>query len=255
MKTYIKNRHGQKVCVVSEGPATPGKLAFIMHGLGGNKEEPHLRAVAETFLELGYTVVTFDTTNTFGESDGDYQDATITNYYADLEDVIAWAATQPWYIEPFVLCGHSLGGISTALFAQKYPQKVRGLVPISPVVSGELSMAIRDPAELKKWRQNGVRTTTSHNGLRIKKLKWSHMQDRLQYDLLPGAHILTMPVLLMVGEKDTNTPPSHQRILFNALPGPKELHIIAGAEHTFRQLHEQQELQAILKHWINHLPR
>jgi len=94
MKTFIKNRDGAKVCVVVEGPGTKNKLAFVMHGLGGNKKQGHIRAMAEAFLELGYTVVTFDTTNSFGESDGNYEDATITNYYADLEDVIAWASEQ-----------------------------------------------------------------------------------------------------------------------------------------------------------------
>ena len=41
-----------------------------------------------------------------------------------------------WYGEPFVLVGHSLGGISTALFAENYPDKVKALAPISTVVSG-----------------------------------------------------------------------------------------------------------------------
>src|SRR5687767_8891318 len=100
MKTFIKNRDGKKVCVVIEGPATPKNLAFVMHGLGGNKEQPHIRVMAEAFLESGYRVITFDTTNTFGESDGNYDDATITNYYADLEDVIAWGSKQQWYVEP-----------------------------------------------------------------------------------------------------------------------------------------------------------
>ena len=93
-----------------------------MHGLGGNKTQGHIRAMTEAFLESGYTVVTWDAVHTFGVSEGsNYEDATITNYYSDLEDVIAWAVPQSWYSEPFTLCGHSLGGISVALFAEKYP--------------------------------------------------------------------------------------------------------------------------------------
>lgn len=140
MKTFIKNRGGQKVCIVVEGPESPDKLVFVMHGLGGNKEQGHIRAMIEAFIETGYTVVSFDTTNTFGESDGKYEDATITNYYADLEDVIEWASQQSWYVEPFVICGHSLGGISTALFAENYPEKIKALAPISTVVSGKISL-------------------------------------------------------------------------------------------------------------------
>ena len=55
----------------------------------------------------------------------------------------------------------------------------------------------------------------------------------MKYDLLPDAKKLTMPVLLIVGEYDNGTPPEHQKLLFDALPGPKEMHIIKGAKHTF----------------------
>ena len=42
-----------------------------MHGLGGFKEQPHIRAFAEAFTVKNFTVVTFDAANTFGESEGD----------------------------------------------------------------------------------------------------------------------------------------------------------------------------------------
>ena len=59
-----------------------------MHGLGGFKEQKHIQTFADAFLENNFTVVLFDTTHTYGESEGKYEDATTTNYYEDLEDVI-----------------------------------------------------------------------------------------------------------------------------------------------------------------------
>jgi pimeloyl-ACP methyl ester carboxylesterase len=251
MKTFIKNRHDQKISVVVEGPQTPGKLAFVMHGLGGTKNQGHIRAMIEAFLDEGYTAVSFDTTNTFGESDGKYEDATITGYYADLEDVIVWASQQPWYTEPFVLCGHSLGGISIALFAEKHPEKVRALAPISTVVTGALTLKMLSDEELKAWEQTGIRVELSHSGKTEKRLPWSHVEDRLTYDLRPEAHKLTMPVLMVVGERDTPTPPKHQKILYDTLPGQKEFHIINGALHSFYERHEQAELKQIVRNWLH----
>ena len=89
----------------------------------------------------------------------------------------------------------------------------------------------------------------SHDGKREKRLPWSHIEDRLNYDLLPEVSKLTMPVLMIVGEKDDPTPPVHQQILYDKLPGKKELHIIKGAQHSFYEPHEQQELKQLIKDW------
>ena len=256
-KVFIKNRKGLKISVLVETAENQKGLAFVMHGLGGYKEQAHLEMIADLFKENGYTAVRFDTTNTIGESEGNFEDATITNYYEDLEDVIKWSGTQKWYVEPFVLVGHSLGGISTALFAENYPAKVKALAPISTVVSGALSVEAHkrfSPEEFKIWEETGWLEAKSQSkpGV-VKKLKWSHIADRLKYDLLPQANKLTMPVLLIVGENDIRTPLEDQKILYNILPGPKELHVIKGSPHTFRDPAHLEELKNIFNQWIGKL--
>ena len=96
-KVFIKNRKDQKVSVIIEEVETPKGLAFVMHGLGGFKEQAHLEMIADLFKENGYTVARFDTTNTIGKSEGNFEDATVTNYYEDLEDVIKWSESQIWH--------------------------------------------------------------------------------------------------------------------------------------------------------------
>ncbi len=254
LKKIIKNREGKKVVILIEESLKPIGLALVMHGLGGWKEQAHIETFASAFRKANYTVVRFDTTNSFGESDGEYENATTTNYFEDLEDVIFWARNRGWYQEPFILAGHSLGGICTALYAQNNPEKIKGLAPISTVVSGELSLETYSKKGLKDWKETGwqERESSSRPGL-IKKLKWKHMEDRLKYSLLPKADKLTMPVLIIVGDQDDRTPPAHQKILYKALPGPKEMHIISGAEHTFREKKHLDEIKGILLAWIKKL--
>lgn len=250
-KLFIKNRKAEKICVLVEEAEPSLGLAVIMPGLGGHKEQKHLEVLAKNLLEHNFTVLRFDPTNSLGESEGDVSDATVTNYYEDLEDVIAWAGVQGWYREPFVLVGHSLGGISVALYAEKYPKKVKGLAPIATVISGKLSAETeRHKRDEETWRKTGWLVKKDRAGNMLGKIKWSHMEDRLKYDLLPEVDKLTMPVLLMVGENDQSTPPEHQQILFNKLPGPKEMHIIKGAPHTFRDEQHLEEMRSVFENWL-----
>lgn len=253
MKQFIINRKNQKISVLVEISENQKGLVFIMHGLGGSKDQAHIGIFASAFREKGYTVVRFDTTNSYGESDGNYADATTTNYYEDLEDVIKWSGQQSWYQEPFCMVGHSLGSICIALYAEKYSEKIKALAPISTVVSGKLSSEV-NPKETEEWKRTGWRIKESETtkGL-IKELKWSHMEDRLKYNLLPEINKLTMPVLLIVGDNDDRTPVKHQKILFDRLSGKKELHIIKNAPHTFVDKNHLKEIKEIFLKWIDSL--
>ncbi len=251
-KETIKNRHGLKIVILLEKADQPKGLAVVLHGLGGFKEQDHIETFAQAFKEAGYTVLRYDSTHAFGESEGAYEYATTTNYYEDLEDVIKWAKKQDWYIEPFVLAGHSQGGISIILYAQKYPEKVKALAPISTMISGEMGIkAYNDPEYQAKWQKQGYieNPSATRPGV-MKKLNWSYMEDAMKYNILPQANKLIMPVLLIVGEKDRGTPPKHQKILFDKLPGKKELHIIKHSPHTFRKKEHLDEIKQIFKNWI-----
>lgn len=246
----IRNRKNQKIVVLLEQPTESRGLAFVMHGLGGFKEQKHIAAVAETLVENGYTTVRFDTTNSIGESDGRYEDATTTNYYEDLEDVVAWAAEQAWYREPFLMAGHSLGAYSICRFAEKYPQKVAALIPLSLMVSGKLSVEA-NPTECEEWKKTGWRISESVSkpGF-IKRLPWSHIEDRLKHDVLPNVDALKMPVLLIVGSEDGTTPPEQVRKLYDVLPGSKRLQIIEGADHDFRKADYLMEIRRVIAEWL-----
>lgn len=253
-KLFIKNRKGQRLAIVVEKNLNPRGLVFVMHGFSWFKEQPEVRMFAEVFKQNGFTVITFDTTNTFGESEGRIEDLTLTGYYEDLEDVISWSASQGWYEEPFWLAGHSLGAMSVALYAEKYPKRVKGLAPISTVVSGKLDFETHkrsEAEELKEWEETGWLEQRSRSRPDVvRRIPWSHMEDKLQYDLLPHADKLIMPVLMIVGEKDERTPPEHQKIFFDKLSGKKEFHIINNAPHALRELVYVDEIKKIFDKWI-----
>lgn len=254
-KLFIKNRKGQKIAVVVEQPEGKAKgLVFVMHGLGAFKEQPQISTIAQAFVNNNYIAIRFDARNTYGESEGNYLDANVTNYLEDLEDVIKWASSQDWYQEPFILSGSSLGAMCCLLYAEKEPTKVKAIFPKATVISGELSLKTYPKEQLKEWEKTGLRIDKSESkpGL-IKKLNWHQFkQDSLKYDVLDNIHKLTMPVFVCYGSEDKQHFEHLQR-LFAALPGPKDLQIIKGALHTIKDPEHLKELKAIFDKWIKSL--
>jgi alpha-beta hydrolase superfamily lysophospholipase len=260
-KIFIKNRNNLNVRVCIDTPTLDEKtfqkslqkgLAFIMPGLGAHHNKSRFRKFAQILTTYGFVVVSFDPTNSFGESDGDYADATFTNYYEDLEDVIEWARGNQYYKEPFILIGHSLGGMGVTLYTEKYPTQVIAVAPLAATISGKLSIEARSEEEIEKWQTLGYQEKKRSNG-EIKTLKWSHMEDRMKYDNLIDADKIKVPVLMVVGENDTSTPPKHQQLLFDAVGTAienKELHIIAGADHEMNTPETEAQLIGFFEKWL-----
>lgn len=255
-KLTLQNRKGQKIIGVLEFPKKePVGTAVIQHGYGGFKEQDHIEEMKNAFLNNGFITFNFDATNTFGESGGEYEKATLDLHYKDFEDVANWVQEQEWFISPLAVTGHSMGGYSVARYAEEYPNKVVFCAPIAPVVSGRLSWKAHEefaPEEFEKWKEEGILikpSTTNPNN--IKRSPWSHMEERLKHDLLPNAEKLTMFVFLYVGTKDTSIPPKHVQRLFEAIPkGKKELVIAEGAPHTYRDEEDLKHLCESMNQWL-----
>lgn len=256
-KIFIKNRNNLNVRVCIDAPTLDEKtfqkgLAFIMPGLGSQHKKPEFRALAEILTRHGYVAISFDPTHSFGESDGLYEDATFTNYASDLEDVIEWASKNFKTEEPFILVGHSLGAMSAAYYTERFPEKVKALAPLSATISGKLSMDVRSTEEIEKWKNLGYQETVGSSG-EVRKLKWSHMEDRLTYDLLEKTEQIRVPLLMLVGDLDPLTPPRHQQLLFDAVAtsaGDKELHIIKNADHNIGTPDTLVQVKEIFEKWL-----
>jgi alpha-beta hydrolase superfamily lysophospholipase len=250
----LKNRHGQKIVGDLEKPE--GEIrgtCIIQHGWGSHRKKPTVQTIQNAFLELGFQTFNFDTTNSFGESDGEFEKSTLGSFAEDLHDVVKWIQDQNWFVGPLALSGHSKGGYAVAKYAEEYPNEVGYLVPVAPVVSGELSFEAykeKDPEELEKWKRDGVLITKSREG-DTKVKYWSQMEERLKHNLLPNAEMLTMPILLIVGSKDDLCPPDHIKILFDAIPaGNKTMKIIENAPHSFYEKSEQEACKQYIKDWL-----
>jgi len=255
-KFEIKNRYGLKIVGGIKQPEFSTGIVFIVHGLAGYKEELSICKMTDIFLDNKYTVVVYDSTHARGESDGEYENTTAQKRYDDLCDVIIWAKSQKWYIEPFVLVGMSLGGYVVTKYSEDNIEKVKAVFPFATTISGEITVAtMREfkPEKLKNWKESGsfIHISKSQSGLELK-LPWHYIEELITHDLRPNASKITMPILFMVGENDDSCPSKYQKILWDLIPkNPlNEFHIVEGAPHTFREEIHIQKLGNLLDNWL-----
>lgn len=243
----LSNRHGLNIAGLVELPATTARgTAVLVHGLGGQKEAPMLTALAHTFTTNGYTAVRYDASHGFGTSGGSIEQLTPTTHADDLEDIITYIQTQPWFKAPLVLCGHSLGSFACLRFATRKPQDVAALIPISAAIGGRKwheSYQTNNPDFFFAWQRDGFFVKKSYDKAKEGKVLWAYAQDAMTYDLLADTAKITCPTLLCVGADDDTTPPMHQILLLNSLGSThKELHIIPHCGHTPRSKEQVQTI-------------
>lgn len=255
-KLTLQNRKGQNIVGLLTKPEDEIKgTAVIQHGWSGKKEQKHIVAMQEAFLENGWQTFNFDTTNSFGESDGDFAESRLGLHYEDLEDVCKWIQQQDWYVPGLAISGHSMGGYATARYAEDYPEEVQLIAPIAPVVSGQLTSEAKErkePGALARWKEEGVLVSesTTTPGL-IKRAPWAVYEEWLNHDLLPNADKLTMPVFLLTGTDDSSCPPDHVQQLFDVIPHQnKAYEIIEGAPHTYITEEDLQSVKEKLSNWL-----
>jgi pimeloyl-ACP methyl ester carboxylesterase len=90
----------------------------------------------------------------YGFSDPSDRPATAANIVDDLHAALAKADIRP----PYVLVGHSAGGLYMTLYADLYLSEVAGMVLVDPAAASQsrddLIAAMRTPAELSKERKD-----------------------------------------------------------------------------------------------------
>ncbi len=252
-KIELKNRKGQKIVGVLEIPKGEIKgTCIVQHGWGGNRNKPTVQAMKGAFLESGFQTFNFDTTNSFGESDGDYEKSTLGLHWEDFEDVTKWAQKQDWFVGPLALTGHSKGGYSAIRYAEEHPEEVSYVVPVAPVASGKMSFEAQKryhPEKFKELKEKGVIEKIGKDG-NIKRNYWFQFEERLQHDLFPNITKVTMPVLLIIGSEDTSCF-EQTEVLYNALPEEnKEIKIIKGAPHSYYEVKEQEACKRYIRDWL-----
>jgi pimeloyl-ACP methyl ester carboxylesterase len=191
--------------------ARRGTIVYL-HGIADNRSSAV--GAIERFTRRGFDAVAYDS-RANGESDGD-----ICTYgffeKRDLRHILD--AVGPG---PIVLIGASLGG-AVALQEAAYDPRVTAVVAAETFSDLRTVAVERAPV----FFTSGIIARAFH----IAEEQAGFSVD----DVSPvtAAAGITIPVLLVHGADDTDTPPDHSRRVLAALRGPKRLILVPGARHN-----------------------
>lgn len=247
-KTIIKNRSNLDLAVFyTLAPAPSRGIIFIEHGFTGHHNETQIQTIADTFFQAGYTTVLFDASNATGESGDDAGGPTLDTHLNDLKDVIGWAKGQSWYLEPFMICGQSLGAASAFIYATEFPQEISMLFPVSPLLDGKdmfEAMKKQMGDAFTNWQQGGFYERKSSTTGKIIRVPFSFMTSILSYSAMQYIDKIKCPVHIAVGGKDEVTPQERVRQFYQNLNCRKSLHILDDCKHIF---HKEEDIKTLQK--------
>jgi uncharacterized protein len=185
---------------------------IYLHGSADNRASGVY--IAERFLGRGFDALAYDS-RAHGESEG----SACTYGYFEKHDLSR--AIDGLHAQPIVVVGVSLGA-AVALQAAAEDSRIAAVVAVS---------SFSDLRTVAKERAPFMASASNIEAA----FKLAEEQAQFKVDeaspLLAASHI-RVPVFLIHGQADVETPPNHSQRLFAALQGERRLLLVPGAGHN-----------------------
>lgn len=235
-KSNIHNRADEPIDCTFHPSKRRSVLVIIGHGVTGNKDRPHLIALAEGLCDRGWPCLRISFSGN-GTSGGEFKDSCITKEIGDVQAVLD---TVPDSIG-IVYIGHSMGAAVGVLTAAR-DLRIRALVSLAGMthtadfVQREFGTVI--PGEGYMWDD----ATCPLSNEFVDDLKSIG-------NTLTAAASVSQPWLLIHGDADDVVPIQDSRDAFEAALCEKELLEIPDAGHSFDEANYP-VLVATLDKWL-----
>lgn len=230
MKKTIKNRSGRDISVLVEN-VWGLRWAILVHGLRDKKESKEFDLLSESLQKRGYTVIRFDLWNSDWQSYWNPENATFSNCYEDLEDIVSRAVKQTFYCFDFLFVGHSLWAMVSLMYAHENPDRAHWVVLYNPTSSKEAIMnspKINWADWQKRWYVE--RESISKPGT-IKRLNYSFIEDLEKFDF-DNYKDLPCPLLQLSSKNNEVIWFDYQKEFFDGLYWPKSFCVLESGGHN-----------------------
>jgi len=217
----IRNARGECLDYTFHPGASDAHIVVLGHGVTGNKDRPHLIALAKGLVAAGIPALRLSFAGN-GDSEGRFEDATISKEVEDLGAVLS-------ALEDRTVCfaGHSMGGAVGVLRASRDP-RICYLISLAGMVDTR-GFAHREFADVTPDQGCMWDDPTCP-------LSRVYIDDMNQIDtVVDKASQITVPWLLVHGAEDDVVPTRDSHDIFARANEPKQLIEIPGADHVFSE--------------------
>lgn len=231
----IVNENEQDIVGEIFRPKKTGKAPCIIfsHGLLDTRKAPYIKNLSKKFLDEDWAVITYDGTQSFGNSGGRAEDVTITQRAADLERVVNYARRRSYINnKKIVVLGHCYGAM-TALAMEGFQHILAGIILVStPARIEETALTRKSSHEMMKVKLK--RYFHIKHGDKEARINYSFYEDGMKVDMDRAARNLKTPALFIHGAKDKSIPMDNTERMHERAIGPKKLVIIPSMEHEIK---------------------
>ena len=241
----LANNREEKIAAVLHVPPKQRDERYcvvLCHGMLSNKDGTKQIALCRALYDRGIASLRFDFRGR-GQSDGAFEDTTISRRLEDLETVLAHVDARRY--SSISLVGSSLGAPVAILGAAGgAAPAVASLVTYAAVSRAERLLDFFPPQHVAEWKKAGMLDLVGN------KIKWDFIDDALTHNVLAAAGSLRCPTLLIHGSADALVPFESSRIIWEAIKAEKDFVLIEGADHTFIDSSHLEQVIELTVQWI-----
>ena len=246
------DRHGHGIAAILSMPDEPTtRLALLCHGFLSGKNSMTNRTLTRLLNDQGLATFRFDFFGQ-GDSDGPFEELTTTLAVQQTHAALDLVTAKGY--DRIGLVGSSFGGLVAILTAAQR-RDIPCLALKCPVVdfAEELRLTF-GPEELARWQATSTIPNIMGGPDRVR-LRYDFYEDCLRQIAYGPAEQITMPTLIVQGEKDEYVPLHQSRRLHDALRGPKRLDLLPNADHQFTRGEDFRHMTTLISDWlVTHLP-
>ena len=237
--SYFTSPEGRRLAF-RHNPASAGKLTFVwMCGFKSDISGTKVLRLEDWANRTGHGFLAFDYSG-HGESDGAFEDGTVSQWRAD-----ALAAIDSQTDGPLVIVGSSMGGWMALLAALARPDRVKGLVLVAPAPDfTEKLMWPEFPAEAQAEIMEQGFTLRPSDYDEPYTITRALIEDGRKWQVLDKPIAFDGPVRILQGMQDADVPWTHAARLVDALTASDlTITLIKDGDH---RLSREQDIARLL---------